>query len=202
MVIPFFAGMALGFSVAAPIGPMGVLCIQRTLTLGPKAGIVTGFGAASVHFAYGTFVLAGFGMIAPTNATIAGTRVLSVVAALSLFWLAARSLRHTRPTGASGNAAAVSLVGAYTSAIALGAINPSTMILFGSAFPALGGVHGGGGVAFIILGIFSGSVAWWLMLTLTVSRLRSRFDARAQALTRTISALVLAGLGVMLLSKM
>ena len=202
MVIPFFAGMALGFSVAAPIGPMGVLCIQRTLALGPRAGIATGFGAATVHFAYGAFVLAGFGIVAPTNWTIIGTKVLSVVAALSLFWLAARSLRNTGTTGAPGNAAAVSLVGAYTSAIALGAINPSTIILFGSAFPALGGLRGTEAVVFIILGIFAGSVAWWLMLTLTVSRFRSRFDVRAQAITRTISALVFAGLGVMLLSKM
>ena len=58
------AGAGIGFSVAAPIGPIGILCIQRTLTSGLAAGLLTGLGAATVHVAYGAVAIAGLGAIA------------------------------------------------------------------------------------------------------------------------------------------
>ncbi len=78
------AGLVIGFSVAAPIGPMGLLCIQRTLTSGMRVGVCTGLGAATVNVVYGALIIAGLDKMAPVMAS--GGRVLSFVGGAFLLW--------------------------------------------------------------------------------------------------------------------
>ena len=83
---PLLAGMVIGFSVAVPIGPMGLLCIQRTLASGMRVGWFTGLGAATVNAFYGTAIIFGFGQLGPLLAQ--GSRVLSALGGLFLLWSA------------------------------------------------------------------------------------------------------------------
>src|SRR5215212_2013033 len=87
----FLAGVGSGLAVAVPIGPMGVLCIQRTLTFGLAAGLATGLGAATVHLIFGS--LAAFGLGAALAAQLgAGAQTLfSVLSASLLLWFAVRT---------------------------------------------------------------------------------------------------------------
>jgi threonine/homoserine/homoserine lactone efflux protein len=87
----FLAGVGVGLAVAVPIGPMGVLCIQRTLAFGLVAGLATGFGAATVHLAFGSLAALGLGVTA-TASINTSAQGLTLVSAGLLFWFAARIL--------------------------------------------------------------------------------------------------------------
>jgi threonine/homoserine/homoserine lactone efflux protein len=87
----FLAGVGVGLAVAVPIGPMGVLCIQRTLAFGLVAGLATGLGAATVHLTFGSVAALGLG--ATMSALFgAGAQGLTCLSAGLLFWFAARIL--------------------------------------------------------------------------------------------------------------
>ncbi len=91
------SGLIIGFSIAAPVGPIGVLCIRRTLARGCISGLVSGLGAATADAIYGC--VAGFGLtfaaifaglgLAGTNENLksAGALVLGVFAGSALWWL-------------------------------------------------------------------------------------------------------------------
>src|SRR5829696_5685258 len=93
------AGIGVGVAVAAPVGPMGVLCIQRTLCLGFAAGLSTGLGAATVHLAFGTVAALGLGAMISTWIGTGAAQALSLVSAGLLFWFAARILKQTVSIG-------------------------------------------------------------------------------------------------------
>ena len=83
----FLAGVGVGLTVAAPIGPMGLLCIQRTLALGLAAGLVVGLAAATVHAAYGVLAVVGLSATV-TMVTDASAQILSLLSGMMLFWFA------------------------------------------------------------------------------------------------------------------
>src|SRR5215218_6813393 len=129
----FLAGIAAGLFVAVPIGPMGVLCIQRTLAFGLVAGLVTGLGAATVHLTFGLLAALGLGAMIPLW-ICAGAHNLTLLSAALLFWFAAKILRRNvvlgqRLTRSDG------LLRTYASALLLGVSNPITIILFVAALP-------------------------------------------------------------------
>lgn len=88
-------GLALGFSIAAPVGPIGVLCIRRTLTDGRLVGFVSGLGAATADMLYGA--VAAFGLTA-VAAVLTGQRVwLGLIGGVFLLYLGLRTITRTAP---------------------------------------------------------------------------------------------------------
>jgi threonine/homoserine/homoserine lactone efflux protein len=195
----FLAGVGVGLTVAVPIGPMGVLCIQRTLSFGLAAGLATGLAAATVQVTYGIVAVLGFSPI--TTAIIgAGVNVLSVVSAALLFWFAYRIIKREVVIGASNLGDTVPLARSYRDALTFGFANPLTVILFFAAFPALTSTEDLLGAPLLVGGIFAGVVGWYVALSCIVALLRDRLPERALTLTNNAAGITLALLGVLMLA--
>jgi threonine/homoserine/homoserine lactone efflux protein len=198
-LISFVAGLGAGLAVAAPLGPMGILCIERTLAMGAVAGLATGLGAATVHVVYSAVALLGLG---------AGVEVLmktekaslSLVSAAILFWFALRTVRR-RPTFGGARRAPKHLVGSYFGAVAFGLTNPVTLVLFAGILPALADRGGSAASPLTVAGIGAGSVAWWIGLIGLVASLRSRLSLRLLGLCNWASGLALAALGLAMICR-
>lgn len=185
------AGIGIGLAVAAPIGPMGILCIQRTLEGGLRAGLATGSGAATVHLLYGAVVVFGLSLI--TDVTSIYAPAFKLVGAVLLFWFARRILRRTISLEVRRSMA--HCVRAYRDAVLFGLANPITILLLLASTTGMP-LSGGGWTALSFsLGIFIGSMGWWLLLSGAVCALRQRLDATLLRRTNQGAALVLAAFG-------
>lgn len=172
--------LIIGFSIAAPVGPIGVLCIRRTLAFGRVSGLVSGLGAATADACYGS--LAALGLAAATNLLIAQQNWLRLFGGLFLCYLGLRTLLEppatlsplysvslqTRPTR--------QLWGDYLSTLALTLTNPLTILSFIAIFTSLGVATSQLNQGLLVVaGVFLGSATWWLMLSSIASVLRQRF---------------------------
>ena len=165
-------GLLLGFSIAAPVGPIGLLCIQRTLRFGRAAGLATGLGAATADACYGLLGAAGATGIG--QAVAGGQRWLGLAGGAWLAWIGLKSLRAAAMPTATCTAAAptaASWPSAFASALGLTLTNPVTILFFAATFAGLGLPPGLTGAAWLVLGVFLGSAAWWLLLSGLVARI-------------------------------
>jgi threonine/homoserine/homoserine lactone efflux protein len=189
-------GLLLGFSIAAPVGPIGILCIRRTLAEGRTSGLFSGLGAATADAVYGC--VAAFGLTLISN-LILGLRLwLNLAGGAFLCCLGVRTFL-TRPAEEAAPAGDSGLLRAYLSTFVLTLTNPMTILSFAATFAGLGLAGASGGYAAsaaLVLGVFIGSALWWLLLSGGVSLFRARFDARALRWLNLISGLVLLGFGL------
>lgn len=164
----------MGFTIAATVGPITLLCIRRTLGEGRVVGLASGLGVATADATYGA--IAAFGLTAVAELLVDGRRMLGFVGGAFLLWLAWTTLR-TVPGEAATEVAARrgGLASAYLSMLGLTLANPLTILSFIALFVGLG-VSGGdaAGAALLTLGVFLGSSAWWVLLVGAVGALRSR----------------------------
>lgn len=170
---PLFTGLAVGFSIAVPIGPMSLLCIQRTLKWGMRVGVSTGLGAATVNMLYGALAIAGMDEMRPLLP--GGGRLLSFVGGLFLLWSAVRTLQAPRPMEDFSKPAVLSPSAAYGLAMAVSATSPASPILIVSLLSPLAGEPAPplAGAAAILCGMFTAAATWWLCLCGSVTLLRS-----------------------------
>jgi threonine/homoserine/homoserine lactone efflux protein len=195
-------GMVIGFSIAAPVGPIGVLCIRRTLAEGRAAGLVSGLGAATADAAYGC--IAGFGLTFISGVLMGGEFWFRLIGGAFLVYLGVRTLL-ARPAGEAAAAGGSGLVGAYASTFFLTLTNPMTILSFMAVFASLGVASAGGGygsAAILVLSVFIGSALWWFGLSGLVSLFRSRIDARALQWVNRVSGAIIAGFGLFALAKL
>lgn len=167
-------GLVLGFTIAAAVGPISLLCIRRTLAEGRVVGLASGLGVATADATYGA--IAAFGLTAITDLLIDGRRVLGIVGGAFLLWLAWTTFR-SQPGEAAPEVGSPrrGLPGAYLSTLGLTLTNPMTILSFAALFVGLGVTAGDlGGAATMTLGVFLGSAAWWVVLTGVVGAVRSR----------------------------
>lgn len=167
-------GLVIGFSIAAPVGPIGVLCIRRTLSGGFRLGLVSGLGAASADALYGS--IAAFGLTALSDVLVRQHDALRLVGGAFLLVLGIRSFL-ARPSAEAAASAYRSLAGALASTFFLTLTNPLTILSFAGIFAGLG--IASSGVDFVaagltVAGVYLGSAAWWVILSGGVSRLRGR----------------------------
>ena len=178
MDVSFYVrGLAIGFSIAAPVGPIGVLCIRRTLAEGRASGIVSGLGAATADALYGC--IAGFGLTFISNFLVSQQVWLRLVGGLFLCYLGLRTWL-AKPADQAASVKGSGLWGAYASTFFLTVTNPMTIISFAAIFAGLGlagtsGSYSAAGI--LVLGVFSGSAAWWLLLGGCVGLFREKINA-------------------------
>ena len=193
----FFRGLLIGLSIAAPVGPIGVLCIRRTLAEGRAAGLVSGLGAATADALYG--FIAAFGLTFISGFLIDQQTWLRLVGGLFLLYLGIKTLL-ARPAGPAqpSPAGGRGLLAAYTSTFFLTLTNPITILFFAGIFAGLGAAGGGSyaSAAILVAGVFAGSALWWLTLSGLVSLFRTRFDARALHWVNRLSGVVIVGFGL------
>jgi len=171
----FFRGLIIGFSIAAPVGPIGVLCIRRTLAEGRVAGFLSGMGAASADMFYGA--VAAFGLTAVQDLLIGQSNWLRIVGGIFLLYLGVKTFL-SKPAEESLEARPGGLFGAYLTTFFLTITNPITILSFLAIFAGLrlGEMNGNYlSASIMVLGVFVGSAAWWLTLSTSVSLLREKF---------------------------
>jgi threonine/homoserine/homoserine lactone efflux protein len=197
MEIPFLLrGLIIGFSIAAPVGPIGVLCIRRTLADGWRSGLISGLGAASADAIYGC--VAGFGLAFISNFLVSQQVWLRLVGGLFLVYLGFKTLLADPPEQAApgkGNG----FIGAYASTFFLTLTNPMTIISFAAIFAGLGLAGASGNyetAGILVLGVFSGSALWWLFLSAGVGIFRSKFTPRSLRWVNRVSGVIIIGFGV------
>ena len=191
----FFKSVALGLAVAAPLGPIGVLCINRTLEKGFWAGMAGGLGTALADAGYATLAAAGFAAFAATLQLI--DMPLKLIGGLFMIFLGLRGLR-ARPAKTAASVGARDLVGTVSATFFLTIANPATILSFAAIFAGLGLVNqpGVGNAALVVSGVFVGSLAWWAFLSGTVAGLNHRLPPGFTRATALVSGVVLIGFGL------
>jgi threonine/homoserine/homoserine lactone efflux protein len=194
-----FRGLIIGFSIAAPVGPIGVLCIRRTLTDGRSVGLVSGLGAATADALYGC--VAGFGLTFISGTLINQKLWLQLFGGLFLLYLGIKTL-FSKPSEQAVNASGSGLFGAYASTFLLTVTNPLTILSFAAIFAALGLSNTTGSYAsalVLVLGVFLGSAVWWLLLTGGVGFFRDKFNTQGLLWVNRISGVTIMVFGVLAL---
>lgn len=201
MMAIFFKGIVLGFSIAAPVGPIGLLCIQRTLAQGRTSGFVSGMGAATADGFYGS--VAAFGLTAVSAFLLRFSIPIRVVGACFLFYLAARTFYARPAQGLSNRSPGGSLWKAYASTVFLTLTNPMTILSFMAVFAGFGIMNAEGAYlksALLVAGVFLGSSLWWLILSSAVGVFEARLTPATLVWINRISGTLIAALGVLSLA--
>ncbi|MDQ3926348.1 MAG: LysE family translocator [Actinomycetota bacterium] len=193
-------GLLIGFSIAAPIGPIGVLCIKRTLAEGRASGFSCGLGAASADAVYGG--LAAFGLISISSFLVHYQPWLRLVGGVFLLYLGSKTFlqrpteRETKKDGSSSV-----LAGVYATTFFLTMTNPLTILSFAAIFAGMGVAETSAGyaAATLVVGVFSGSGLWWLFLSGGVSLFRSKLRTGMLRWVNRASGTIILGFGVIAL---
>jgi threonine/homoserine/homoserine lactone efflux protein len=210
----FLTAAGVGLAVAAPVGPMGMLCIRRTLTDGPRAGLAIGFGIAGGDAFYG--LIAALGLVSVSQFMLAYDKPLHIVAGLFLLYLGIRTMLQKVPAdnvnngenngGNDGSNGEGRLAGighacalkAFASALLLTLTNPQTIIMFAALFTTLAprGPFSSSVALTTVLGVFCGSIAWWCFLVTAVSLARHAIGHKLRVVIDRIAGFALAAFGV------
>lgn len=187
----FLSSLLIGLSIAAPVGPIGLLTIQRSLEHGPRAGLATGLGAAAADAVYGA--IGAYGVAWLVNALVAARVPLALFGGTVLLWMALQLLRAPVAERAANTAPARNGWQYFAGTFVLTLSNPATIFSFVAIFGAMAGRAASASPAVMVAGVLVGSALWWLFLSSVVGRLRERFDARWRRRVNLVSAAVLAG---------
>jgi len=199
-------GALIGFAIAAPVGPIGILCIRRTLSDGRLAGFISGLGAAGADTVYG--------LVAALGLTLVGEFIqmhrdlISVIGGLFLIYLGYLELR-TRPIDPTAPAPRpMGLVGHFTTTFFWTLANPMTILSFIAVLTALD-VAGTGheaaigpaesdfaGVTALVTGVFIGSTLWWLVLSVSVGLFSHHFRGQPMRWPNLIAGVLIIGFGL------
>lgn len=187
----FLSSLVIGLSIAAPVGPIGLLTIQRSLAHGPRAGLATGLGAAAADAVYGA--IGAYGVAGLVNALVAARVPLAMFGGAVLLWMAVQLLRAPVAERAASTAPARNAWQYFAGTFVLTLSNPATIFSFVAIFGAMAGRAASTSPALMVAGVLIGSALWWLLLSCAVGRLRERFDAHWRRRINRVSAAVLAG---------
>lgn len=200
----FIQGLMIGFSIAAPVGPIGVLCIRRTLAEGRKSGFVSGLGAASADAVYGS--IAGFGLTFVSSFLIHQSHWLRLIGGGFLLYLGVKTfLARPAPldNSYSPQSGSANLVGNYLSTFFLTLTNPITILSFAAIFAGLGVGSATSGdymsALILVAGVFLGSGSWWFLLSGIIGMVRHRFNPGHLVWVNRISGLIIFIFGIIAL---
>lgn len=171
----FFKSMIVGLGIAAPVGPVGVLCVRRTLTGGPRLGLSSGLGAAVADSLYGA--VAAFGLAAVGAWIVQHSEWLRLGGGLFLVCLAGWNLLRGPAAQGKVQADASNVFWAFCSTLFLTLANPVTLLSFAAIFAAVGVTHSADSLTaglILVAGVFAGSSVWWFGLSGSVLALRNR----------------------------
>ena len=179
----FPRGFVLGLAIAAPVGPIGLLTIRRTLAHGFRIGLATGLGAATADAMYG--LVAAFGLTAIMFTLVAHADAIRVIGGIALLVLGASGVRKALQHRRSAVAAVddpPGVFGAWLQTTALTLANPATILSFIAMFAGIGIVEPGADVfssLLLVAGVAVGSASWWFFLCGMTTAIRGRLSDRA-----------------------
>ena len=201
----YLRGVAIGFAIAAPIGPVGLLCIRKALADGRVAAFVAGLGAALADTFFGAVV--GLGLGAISHFVADHTAPLKVVGGLFMLalgvhtWRAAAASLDSDPDPGRGPGMARDFLSTFVITIS----NPGTILGVIGVFAALGASAQPRGMedqVLLVAGVFTGSALWWAVLTELTIAVRARFTPARMRLFNHISGALLIGVGMLTLGAL
>ena len=190
------AGASIGLAIAAPIGPMAIIVIRRTVVGGFLAGITTGAGASTIHLLYACLALRGLDQIAAHLQS--NRKIIDVVIAMVLAAFAVRILRPRLSKADIGPQGSRSSVGNYASALAFCLVNPMTFALLLSAITAMAGLSSNHAHqnSSLVAGVFAGSIGWWICLVGATALIGIRLSPRSIRTLDILAGTVMVALAV------
>ncbi len=207
----FFRSLLIGLSIAATIGPMSILCIQRTLQRGYHYGLVSGMGIATADGVYGS--IAAFGLTIISTFLVAQQTWVRLIGGLFLVYLGVKTILSRPPeraaadsaAGAGARSRAGSYLKAYSSTFLLTLTNPLPILSFAAIFAGLGVASTAGtgrsylAATLVVAGVFCGSALWWCILTGGISLLRGKFSSTWMLWLNRLSGCIIAAFGIIAL---
>lgn len=201
MLTHFLKGIIIGFSLAAPVGPIAVLCIRRTLAHGTTIGILSGMGAAVADALYG--LIAGLGLTHISDLLIRYSTLLGIFGGSFLLYLGVKTFFSQPDTGTeSAQVTEQRYMRAFVSTLLLTLASPFTILTFVAIMAATGIATGVGDyrvATFFVLGVFLGSALWWVLLCGAVGMLRSRINDDTMRIINRISGGIIVALAIHIL---
>lgn len=201
-IVFFLKGLIIGFVIAAPVGPIGVLCARRTLMHGRRAGFFSGMGAATADALYG--FVAAFGLTVISDLLVGHQFWLRLVGGTLLVFLGVKAFmakqkeKEKRELPKSVRRYA----GMYTSTFFLTLTNPMTIFSFAAVFAGFGLAGTKGSVLHaivLIIGVFIGSGVWWLFLVGIISIFKKRFHEQELNWVNRVAGVIITGSGILAL---
>jgi threonine/homoserine/homoserine lactone efflux protein len=193
-------GIVVGIVIAVPVGPVGILCIRRTVFAGKIAGLLSGVGAATADAIFGA--VAAFGLTVIAKQLLDYEVLLRVGGGVVLLYVGGKGLLGEPHTAAPANHDAETLIRYAASAFALTITNPITILSFAAIFAAIGlaGEHVTlGDAAILVLGVWCGSALWWLAVSFASGVLLGAVEERHLRWFNRVSAGILLLCGIALL---
>jgi Putative threonine efflux protein len=194
-------GLIIGLTIAAPVGPVGILCLRRTLTHGRIAGLVSGLGAAVADAFYG--LLAVFGLTLISDFLFFCLPWFELLGALFLLTLGIRTF-FKKLVILPEQPGIHNYLGYFTSTFFLTLTNPMTMLAFLAIFTAVGftcekeSLLSG---TLLLLGVFIGSMSWWLLIGEGTTFFRKKISENILLYVNKIAGVLLAAFGLIILIK-
>jgi len=195
----FLKGLIVGFLVATPVGPIGLLCIQRTLSEGKMHGLVSGLGAATADAVYG--LIAALGLTFISNFLVQEQLWLRLIGGLFLCYLGAK-IFLSKSAGQVSSADVPSHIGNYGSTFFLALTSPITILVFVAVFAGLGVVSSGSyyfSVGLSVAGVFTGSALWWFMLCGVAGILHGKISYDKLTKFNKVSGIIITVFGLVIL---
>jgi threonine/homoserine/homoserine lactone efflux protein len=200
-------GALIGFAIAAPVGPIGILCIRRTLSDGRLAGFVSGLGAAGADTVYG--LAAALGLTWIGDFLQAHRDWISVVGGLFLLYLGFIEIRAKPVDPTAPAPKPIGLISHFVSTFFWTLANPVTVLSFLTIFTVLdvagpGAVPPGAvgpaesdfsGITALVTGVAIGSSLWWLVLSMSVGLFRHHFRGQPMRWPNVIAGALILGFG-------
>jgi len=194
-------GSIIGLSIAAPVGPIGVLCINRTLAGGRVSGLVSGLGAATADAIYGC--IAGFSLTFIAVVFVNQQKWLGLIGGAFLCFLGLKTLL-AEPAEQAASVKSCNLIRIFASTFFLTLTNPMTILSFAAIFAGLGlPITNGNYVSagLLVTGIFLGSSIWWLFLSVVTSAFQAKIPASGLRWINRISGAIIIGFGIFALAS-
>lgn len=191
-------GVIIGFLIAAPVGPIGVLCIKRSFSKGALSGLFTGLGAATADACYGA--IAAFGLTMISDFLIGQKMTLQILGIIFLLYLGIKTFIENPSSESKGNVNGKGLLSDYLTTVGLTVTNPTTIASFVAVFAGIGITAAANytDATLLVLGVFLGSAAWWLILSNGVGLLRKKANNNLLKWVNRISGTVIVGFAVVL----
>jgi threonine/homoserine/homoserine lactone efflux protein len=209
-VLQIFGGAIIGVLVAAPIGPVNLICIQRTLAYGSLNGFVSGLGGAVGDCVFAA--ISAFGLTAVARLIEGYSMPLKLVGGLILIGVGIYNFRAQVTDPRDGCPVEIKQAGdstlgaAIAGTFALTITNPATLIGFTALFAAFGSIYGEdasfGAAAAVVLGVFAGSTLWWFAITTLTGTFHRQIDAQSMRKINHVSGVIVVIFGLIVLADL
>jgi threonine/homoserine/homoserine lactone efflux protein len=198
----FIHGIIIGIALAAPVGPIAFVCIQRSLANGRLHGITSGLGIATADAFYAA--VTAFGLALISDFLLASQWFFRLFGGIALIAVGIR-IFFASPPDATTSPGTESYLADYSTMLAFALANPLTILFFAIIIPGFGVVISGSTwvtSTIFVIGVFLGEVAWWVFFCGTLGSMRSYLNRERLHLINRLSGLVITAFGVVLLATL